>query len=107
MYETEHVINPLVKKGDKVTAGQVIAEVSDFDKNLPKGFGTVEIGILQGGPTAQHICPFLYLHTSVKQEILAKISDLMKNWETYIGDSTLYDETLANPGCITTDPIEG
>lgn len=29
IFETEHVINVKVKKGDKVTAGQIIAEVSD------------------------------------------------------------------------------
>lgn len=107
IFETEHVLNPLVKKGDRVKAGQVIAEVSNFDKNLPKGYGTVEIGVLQGGNPPKHLCPFLYLDPSVKQQILTKIADLIKNWETYIGDNTLYDETLTNPGCITTDPIEG
>src|SRR3990167_7994884 len=30
VYETEHVINPRVKVGDKVTPGQVIAEVGSF-----------------------------------------------------------------------------
>src|SRR3990167_2893241 len=48
-YETEHVKNVVVKVGDKVSAGQVIAEVSDFDKSVPEGYGTVEIGILKGG----------------------------------------------------------
>jgi len=42
-YETEHVINVVVKVGDKVKAGQIIAEVSDFDKSAPEGFGAVEI----------------------------------------------------------------
>lgn len=109
IYETEHVINPLVKKGDKVKAGQVIAEVSDFDKNLPTGYGTVEIGVLDGGKSSgpEHLCPFLYLDPSVKQQILTKLQDLMKNWETYIGDNNLYDESLSNPGCITTEPIAG
>lgn len=38
VYETEHVINPLVKVGDKVTAGQVIAEVSTHDSQYHPGF---------------------------------------------------------------------
>src|SRR3989338_1339546 len=44
-YETEHVINPKVKVGDKVKAGQIIAEVSNFDKGASPGYGAVEIGI--------------------------------------------------------------
>ena len=43
IYETEHVINPKVKVGDKVTAGQVIAEVGSFGGGDPEGFGAVEI----------------------------------------------------------------
>jgi hypothetical protein len=33
MIETEHVIDPLVKFGDRVTAGQRIATVSDYDRS--------------------------------------------------------------------------
>src|SRR3989344_8068338 len=39
VYEIEHVINPKVKVGDRVSAGQIIAEVSNFDKGAPPGFG--------------------------------------------------------------------
>lgn len=107
MFETEHVLNPVVKVGDKVKAGQVLAEASDFDKSAPAGFRTFEIGILKGGNPPEHVCPFAYLDPSVKQQITTKLQDLMKNWETYIGDATLYDETLATPGCQTLDPIPG
>ena len=68
-YETEHVTNPLVKVGDTVTAGQVIAEVSPHSKDGNSGFGMVEIGILKGGNPPQHICPFAYLDPSVKDDI--------------------------------------
>lgn len=106
-YETEHVINVVVKVGDKVKAGQVVAEVSDFDKGAPPGYGTVEIGILRGGQTPEHICPFAYLDESIKEETFRKMKDLFKSWEEYIGDQTLYDESLPIPGCLTLDPIEG
>lgn len=105
-YETEHVINVVVKVGDKVKAGQVIAEVSDFDKGAPPGFGAVEIGILKGGNPPQHICPFAYLDDSIKEETFTKIRKLFKDWEEYLGDQTLYDESLPVPGCLTLDPIE-
>lgn len=106
MYETEHVINLKVKPGDKVKAGQVIAEVSDFDKNMP-GFGIVEIGILKGGNPPQHICPFAYLDPSIKEEIFAKLKAFYKSWEEYIGNTALYNENESITGCVSMEPIDG
>lgn len=107
-YEIEHVKNPLVKVGDHVKAGQVIAEVSDFDHNVP-GFGAVEIGILHGGGEGppEHVCPFMYLDPSIKDEVFAKIRAFYQSWEQYRGDTTLYDESAQIPGCLTLIPIEG
>lgn len=108
IYETEHVINPKVKIGDKVKAGQIIAEVGNFDNGTPEGFGIVEIGILHGGGDGppEHVCPFAYLNESIKAETLKRMSALFESWEEYFGDQTLYGgETI--PGCITLEPIEG
>lgn len=108
VYETEHVINPKVKVGDEVKAGDIIAEVGDFDKGSLAGFGAVEIGILKGGNPPQHVCPFAYLDDSVKEEILGKLKALFKDWEEYVGDKTLYNEdSYKIPGCLTLEPIEG
>ncbi|MEX2028116.1 MAG: M23 family metallopeptidase [Candidatus Curtissbacteria bacterium] len=109
IYETEHVMNPKVKVGDKVSAGQIIAEVSNFDKGVPEGFGAVEIGILKGGGEGppQHVCPFAYLDESIKEDTEKKIRAFFKAWEEYKGDTFLYDESLLTPGCLTLDPIEG
>ncbi len=107
LYETEHIINPLVKPGDPVKAGQVIAEVSDYDRNL-RGFGIVEIGILKGGNPPQHVCPFAYLDPSIKEDTFSKIKALYTSWEDYMGDASLYDEKVeVIPGCVSLDPIEG
>ena len=108
VYETEHVINPKVKVGDKVVAGQIIAEVGSFGNGDPPGYGAVEIGILHGGGEGppEHICPFAYLDDSVKEETFKKLNELFKSWEEYVGDEILYDETSV-PGCLTLDPIEG
>lgn len=107
VYETEHVINPKVKAGDKVSAGQIVGEVSTFDKGAPAGFGTVEIGILKGGNPPYHVCPFAHLDESIKEEVFKKMKDLFKSWEDYIGDKSLYDESLPVLGCLTLDPIAG
>lgn len=110
VYETEHVLNPKVKVGDKVTAGQIIAEVSNFDKGAPAGFGAVEIGILHGGGEGppEHVCPFVYLDPSIKEDLGNKLTAFYKSWEEYRGDLTIYDESaFVSPGCLTSDPIEG
>ncbi len=108
IFETEHVMNVKVKKGDKVKAGDVIAEVSDYDAKNYAGMGLVEIGILKGGNPPSHVCPFDYLDDSIKDESLKKITALQKSWEDYRGDSTIYDESkVVIPGCLTRDPIEG
>lgn len=108
MFETEHVINVKVKKGDKVKAGDVIAEVSDYSAHGYAGLGLVEIGVLKGGNPPYHICPFDYLDNSIKDETIKKINALKQSWEQYRGDTSLYDESKeVTPGCLSKDPIEG
>ncbi len=105
-YETEHVTNPLVKVGDRVTAGQIIAEVSPHDKDHNSGYGLVEIGILHGGNPPQHLCPFAYLDPSIKDETQKRIRAVYASWEEYRGDTALYNETAQTvPGCLSLDPI--
>jgi hypothetical protein len=106
VYETEHLKNPRVKTGDRVTAGQIIGEVSDFYKGTP-GFGAVEIGILKGGNPPQHACPFAYLDPSIKAETEKRIRALGAAWEGYVGTTELYDESAPLPGCLTLDLIKG
>ena len=106
VYETEQIINPKVKVGDRVTAGQIIGEASTFDQGAPAGYGTVEIGILKGGQTPEHVCPFAYLDDSVREETFAKMRNLFQTWEDYTGNQTLYPDSEI-PGCLTTSSIEG
>lgn len=107
-WETEHVINPIVKVGDHVTAGQVLAEVSDYESGNNPNLGIVEIGLLEGGNPPRHLCPFLYLDPSVKAQIESWLVDLRAAWEQAQGDLNIYDESAyATPGCKITDPIEG
>ncbi len=108
VYETEHIVNPVVKKGDKVIGGQVIGEVSTHDSDHHPGFGIVEIGILHGGNPPEHLCPFAYLDPSIKDDIQKKITAFHKAWEDYKGLPNLYDdEHSVSPGCFTTNPAGG
>ncbi|MBI2476271.1 MAG: peptidoglycan DD-metalloendopeptidase family protein [Candidatus Taylorbacteria bacterium] len=108
-YETEHVANPLVKVGDRVTAGEVIAEVSPHSSVNNSGYGLVEIGILNGGGnTPEHLCPFAYLDPSIKDDIQKKLRAFYKSWEEYRGDNTLHNEAAQPvPGCLSLEPIKG
>lgn len=108
IFETEHIINPQVKKGDIVKAGQVIAEVSDYDSHNLNGLGLVEMGVLLPGNPPQHACTFDYLDPAVKDDISKKLTQLMDDWESFVGDKNIFDQ--ANQpivGCATNAKVEG
>lgn len=107
IYEVEHVVNPLVKVGDKVSAGQIIAGVSNFNGGAPPGYGMVEIGILKGGNPPYHVCPFLYLDPSIKETVYAKLRSFYKAWNEYKGKLLYNESAYSVPGCLTLDLIEG
>ena len=105
IFEHEHVIKPLVKVGDEVKAGAVIATASDYDAKNLFGLAVFEMGLLKGGNPPIHLCVFDYLDDSIKQDTFDNINALKKSWEEFTGDSTLYDESSAIPGCLSRDPI--
>lgn len=108
IFELEHVINVKVKKGDKVKAGDVVAEVSDYNGDKLDGLGLVEIGVLIPGNPPKHTCTFDFLDESIKEVTLNKISALQKSWEEYRGDANVYDEASQPiPGCANRNLVEG
>lgn len=108
-YEMEHVINPTVKVGDTVKAGQVVAEVSTHGSEHHPGIGIVEIGLFhQLDNEPAHWCPFVHFDESIKDEMNKKIEALYTAWETYVGDDTIYDNAnYPVPGCATLEPSKG
>lgn len=110
IFELEHVKNPLVKEGDKVSAGQPVAEVTDFSSQNHPGYGYFDLAVFRtksnGEP--EHLCPFLYLSDNMKEETYAKIRALYTAWEEYIKDNNIYDNNnYTVPGCISIDSIAG
>ena len=108
-FETEHMKDIRVKKGDKVKAGQILGIASDYDAKNLMGMSLIEIGVLIPGNPPKHDCTFKYLDYSVKDDILAKLKQLEADWEQFIGDSNVFDEAKQSqiPGCTTQDFIEG
>lgn len=109
IYELEHVINPTVKVGDTVKAGDIVAEVSDYDSRNTPGYGLVEIGILVGGGNnpPHHLCPYLYLDPSSKDEIFSTLQQLYSDWNEFKGKNIYKLSDYKTIGCITEDQIEG
>lgn len=108
IYETEHVIKPLVKVGDRVKSGQVIAQVSPHNKDRYDGLGLVEIGILRGGNPPTHVCPFAYLDPSIKDVTFKNMMLFFQAWERHRGNTALYiEKAMQVPGCLTLNPVPG
>lgn len=98
----DHVINLAVKEGDKVVAGQILGEVSNYNQWLRgDDYGVVEILVAYTNTAFIAHCPFMYLDESVREDYLNKIKALYKSWEDYTGNASLYDENNHfMPGCI-------
>lgn len=109
-YEHEHIANPKVKIGDKVKAGDVIAEVGAHTNTWQyANYGIFEIGLYRAHPNGvggSEDCVFKFLDPSVKSDIHAKVSAFYKGWEDYRGDTKLYDEeNYFSPGCVIGETI--
>jgi len=102
-WETEHVLNPTVKAGDQVKAGQPIATISDYDARYTPGVGLVEIGLLQGGNPPSHVCPFAYVAASKQTQIAAQLDAILAS---NIARGLSY-AAMQPVGCIGSSPVAG
>ena len=107
LYEHEHILNPTVKVGDKVTAGQKLGIVGDYNPHWKaKGLGVLETGVFfskKGSNAPWHACLSSFLDPTKKSTMLATLSSAFAAWEAELGDNTLYDEAKMSPvGCYTT-----
>jgi len=110
LFEHEHLIDPTVKVGDKVKAGQRLGVVSDYNPNWKaKGFGVLDIGVFfskTGSTQPWHACPSNYLAPAKKDALLATLTSIENAWMTQRGDPSLYNLAAQNPvGCLTQDDI--
>jgi len=111
LFEHEHLINPTVKVGAKVKAGQQIGTVSDYNPHWKaKGLGLIETGVFfskndnSGKPW--HACLANYLAPSKRASMLAVLTSIEQAWIAERNDPTLYNLAAQNPvGCLTTDDI--
>ena len=119
VWGTEHVLNPTVKVGDSVTAGQPVAEVSDYECFYSKekfgndalcntGLGLVELGYLVGGGVPTHYCPFgEYTSPAALPTITAQLDAARALIESLKGKDYFKQDAWATPNCIVLDGVEG
>jgi len=110
LFEHEHLLNPTVKVGDRVSAGQKLGVVSDFNPHWKaKGLGVVETGIFfmkKGSNKPLHACLSLFIDPSKKSSMLSSLSSAFAAWESELNDTTVYDEAKMSPvGCYTNSEI--
>jgi len=110
-WEHEHVMEPRVKVGDVVKAGDAIAVASYYTKDnwlYTSGYALYEIGILSSAPDGRpmHVCPALYLKPAAKERLLSELAAAARAFEANTGTSYYSPQTLQT-GCITDKPAYG
>ncbi len=120
-WEMEHVINVRVRVGDTVVAGQTIADVSNYECAWARNslatdpiclsrLGLVEMGLLYGGATPEHRCPFDtdVVAPSKKDAIFGQLDAARARIEAAFGDASKYNEvSRASSQCITLARVPG
>lgn len=107
LFEHEHLLNPSVRVGDSVKAGQRIGIVSDFNPHWKaKGIGIIETGVFfmkndkSGRPW--HACLASFLDPAKAGGLTSTLSSIEQGWMSLRGDSSLYNLGAQNPvGCLT------
>jgi hypothetical protein len=120
-WEHEHVINVRVRVGDRVTVGQHIADVSNYEcvwgrNNSPtdplcqSGLGLVELGLLYPGNPPSHRCPFEtdVVDPARRAEIFGQLDSARMRIKTAMRNPNLFGESSwATPQCVTLTRIAG
>ena len=94
----------ILSKGSVIKAGQVLGYIGnwrDYDKTGING--RTELTVMKyfddySGVT--NYCPTMYLNENIEQYFKSAVQDLMDSYETWIGDSSIYNqEDMVAPGC--------
>lgn len=91
----DHLINLRIALGDIVMPGDTLGN----PRPLVSGLGSVEI-MINNLETKLSCCPFCCFNEASRNEMIEKVSQLMRDWESFKNDTTIYDEQHhVIPGC--------
>ncbi|XOU94964.1 MAG: hypothetical protein ACNFW9_02740 [Candidatus Kerfeldbacteria bacterium] len=96
----DHIQNlsSAIVEGASITAGQYLGHASPWGNSY-----MVELMIFRSvdGGGSMAYCPYNFFSTSLKATFSTSLNTLMSDWETYKGDSSIYDESAyIKPGCL-------
>ena len=101
----DHITGRTVQQGQSVSAGQVIGTVG-IPEGGAAGWGANELTLFHftGSPRDDahktFVCPWEGWDPAKLSAAQATITRLMSDWETWYGDSTVYDQAhQVSPGC--------
>jgi hypothetical protein len=97
-----HLRDVKVKRGESVKAGQVLGKVA-LNVNGKTGYTSIELREGSGRGKAASRCPWMFLSPTIENDVLQKYSNLMSQWETFMGDIAIYtQDDQPFPGCVAT-----
>lgn len=95
----DHLTALEVDLNDTVQAGDVLGKVS-LNRDGVTGFTEIQVKKVVGSNSTSY-CATDYLSPVVKTIFQGYISKLMSDWESYVGDTNVYDEAAqVAPGCL-------
>lgn len=104
--EIDHVTNLQVKKGQRVSAEDLLGNPGTWDPN--SGIGRVELMVKLMGVD---MCPFALFDPSLREDYESMVKDFMEKWHKYVSehldeegeesrDELKYDQSaMVAPGC--------
>lgn len=91
----DHLINIKIALGDQVQPGDTLGNPRPITPEI----GMFEI-MINNLDTKNSYCPFILFKEEKVEEYTQKVYQLMKDWEEFKGDTTIYDEeNHIVPGC--------
>ena len=91
----DHIKNPRVGENDVVSAGDTLGNPGTWNSTL----GRFEI-MINNLSTDHSYCPVIFFHSDSAAVFLQQIDRHIQDWETFKGDTTIYDDHLfSQAGC--------
>jgi len=92
----DHVREVTVQVNNNVTAGQILGKVA-INRDGQTGYTEIQVKDQKGAS----YCPLKYLPTDLQTVYSGYISKLISDWEMYMADTGIYNETaMTLPGCL-------
>lgn len=85
--QVDHLLNVVVKEGDRVTAGQVLGNPGFWDSI--SGLGVVELSVIND-EERRNYCPLSFFEPDLRATYESKVQRLMDDWESFKKDTTIY-----------------